>query len=475
MIRFKDKQYKKMIDEIYNEGQQHVFDWWEQLELNSQKKLLDQLNSFDFTLTMLLSKKVKKFSETELQSKFIIESPEIIPIPKTKTQKSKEKEAKKVGEEVIKKGKVGAFLVAGGQGTRLGFEGPKGTFPITPVKGKSLFQLHAEKILAAAEYYGTTIPWYIMTSKTNDGDTKRFFKNNNYFNFSKRDIFFLKQKMIPAMDEKGKFILDRKDHIFESPNGHGGSLLVLYESSALSDMNKRGVEYISYFQVDNILTTIIDPVFIGYHILKEAEMSSKMVRKRTAEEKVGVFGRVDNRLHVIEYSDLSLEDQYARNENGDLKYSGGNIALHIINTDFVRQEVEGGFKLPFHIAHKKIPYLDDSGKTKVPDSPNGYKFEFFVFDALQDTPSSVIMEVARDKEFSPVKNKKGISSPETAKKNMSNYFGNWLEKAGIYVPRDKNGDVKGFIEISPFYARNLDEFLEKKDEEIEFKDSLYIG
>ncbi|MFO7890609.1 MAG: UDPGP type 1 family protein [bacterium] len=473
MIQFKNKDYKKLIDRIYNEDQEQVFDWWDQLDNISRQKLLNQLKGVDFTLIKQLREQLKQFQREKSGAPVSMEPPEIISIPETEDQKRKAKEAEKTGEEVIRKGQVGAFLVAGGQGTRLGYDGPKGTFPITPVKGKTLFQLHAEKIRAAAKKYHTTIPWYIMTSETNDEATKQFFKRNNYFGFNKNDIFFLKQKMLPALDEKGRFILDKKDHIFESPNGHGGSLLALFESGALDDMDKRGVKHISYFQVDNVLTTIIDPIFLGYHVLQQAEMSSKMVRKKTPEEKVGVFGRVDDKLKVIEYSDMSNEDQHARDENGNLKYSGGNIALHIINVDFVREEVEDGFKLPYHIAHKKIPFLDDNGQTQVPDSPNGYKFETFVFDALQDTTSSVIMEVARDKEFSPVKNKKGLSSPETAKQDMTNFFGSWLEKAGNTVPRDENGDVKGFIEISPFYARNLEEFLQKKNE-IEFKENVYI-
>jgi len=474
MITLKDGQYQQLIDTIYDQGQQQVLQWWDQLDAGSRKKLLDQLDRIDFSLINQLQEQLKKHQKAPSPLKIVMKPPEIIPLPETEAQKRKAKQAAEAGEEVIRQGKMGAFLVAGGQGTRLGYDGPKGTFPITPVMGKSLFQLHAEKIRAAAKNYEAAIPWYIMTSETNNEATRKFFDQNSYFGFNKKDVFFLEQKMLPALDEEGKFILDRKDHVFENPNGHGGSLLALYESGALNDMNKRGVEYISYFQVDNVLLTIIDPVFLGYHVLQRAEMSSKMVRKKSPEEKVGVFGIVNNRLKVVEYSDLSPEDKKARDHNSNLKYSGGSIAIHIINRDFVRQEVQGGFKLPYHIAHKKVPYLDEKGNLITPDYPNAYKFETFVFDALQDTTFSVILEVARDKEFSPVKNKEGPSSPETAKQDMSNYFASWLEKAGNAVPRDREGKVKGFIEISPLYARNEEEFLEKQGGEIEFKDNLYI-
>jgi UDP-N-acetylglucosamine/UDP-N-acetylgalactosamine diphosphorylase len=239
-------------------------------------------------------------------------------------------------------------------------------------------------------------------------------------------------------------------------------------------MKKRGIEIISYFQVDNVLIRIIDPVFIGYHVQAKAEMSSKMLRKRNPEEKVGLFGRVNGRLVVIEYSDMSDDDKKARNPDGRLKYGAGSIAIHLISTDFVQQEVAGGFKLPYHVAHKKIPYLDEEGNTVSPEEPNGYKFEAFIFDALQDTSHSIVMEVVREDEFSPVKNKNGVASPESAKRDISNFFGRWLESAEHSVPRDEQGNVNGAIEISPLFARSKEEFLAKGPYDFVFKGALFI-
>lgn len=474
MIKVENAKDRSVVENVIQKKQEHVFRWWDRLSESSRNKLLDQLNSIDFALLKELQKRCTGAEKKE-EIRRILESAEIIPIPQTADQRKAAEAAERVGDEWIRNGKVAAFLVAGGQGTRLGFDGPKGLFPIGPVTGKTLFQMHAEKILAASQQYGVTIPWYIMTSETNDAETKRFFRQNRFFGLGEQNVFFLQQRMVPALDENGKLILDRKDHIFCNPNGHGGSLLTLLESGAIDDMHRRGVEVIFYFQVDNVLVKILDPVFIGYHVQAGAEMSSKTVQKRNPEEKLGVFGRIGGKLKVIEYSDLSEKDMKARNPDGSLKYGAGNLAIHLINPSFVESEVQGVLKLPYHVAHKKIPYLDETGNLVSPEKPNGYKFEMFVFDALSDTTRSVIMEVVRTEEFSPVKNKRGVDSPETARRDLTRFFGRWLESAGLSVPRSEREDVVGRIEISPLFARNQEEFLKKRPPDSRFTGSLYLG
>ena len=471
MLNLENPRDRALVEKVLQERQEHVFRFWDELSDRSREKLLNQLREIDFSLLRGLREKCLKVEYKAVE----LEPIESIPVPRTQAQREAANQAKKIGEELIRAGKIGAFLVAGGQGTRLGFDDPKGMYPIGPVSGKSLFQLHAEKILAESRYYGVSIPWYIMTSETNDEITREFFRAEKFFGLPEEDVFFMKQRMLPALDEKGKLILDRKDHIFVSPNGHGGALLAMVESGAVNDMHKRGIEILSYFQVDNVLVKIIDPVFIGYHFQAKAEMSSKMLKKRDPFEKLGVFGKVNGRLRVIEYSDLTPEDAKAQNPDGSLKYGAGSIAIHLINVSFVESEVRGGFSLPYHVAHKRIPYLNDKGKTIFPEEPNGYKFETFIFDALSDTTNSVIMEVKREEEFSPVKNKDGEDSPETARRDLSNYFGRWLEAGGIHVPKDENGNVEGVIEISPLFARNLEEFLEKRPNNLIFDGSLYLG
>ncbi|NOY79048.1 MAG: UDPGP type 1 family protein [Calditrichaeota bacterium] len=467
--------WKTLKESFEKAGQGHVFRFWDDLTEKEQKRFLEQLKKIDLDLINHL---VETFIRNPRPRRFDgeLEPPQTIPIPKTKAEIARAREAKKIGEEALRSGKVGLILVAGGQGTRLGYPGPKGMFPITPVKNKSLFQWHAEKIRALEKRYGVELPWYIMTSESNDQPTREFFEANNYFGLKASQIVFFVQDMLPAVDKEGRILLDEKGHVFTSPNGHGGTLLALYESGALEDMKRRGVEQLFYFQVDNVLVKIADPIFLGYHIQQNAEMSSKVVPKRDPFEKLGVIGIYNGKLSVVEYSDLSEEDMLARNPDGTLKYNAGSIAIHFFRRDFLEAETEKGFKLPYHVAHKKIPYLDETGRRIEPDAPNGYKFETFIFDALRDTTSSVVMEVVREEEFSPVKNKEGEDSPQTARRDLTDLFGRWLEKAGVKIPRDEFNHVIGAIEISPLFALDEEELIRKiGSRKIVFHEKLYLG
>ena len=463
---------RETMARVEDAGQGHVFRWWDDLNSESKRRLIDQLASVDFDLVGRLASRI---GEEDQKASLLLEPPEILSLPRRKEERRRAREAGAVGESLIRSGKVAAFLVAGGQGTRLGYDGPKGMFPIGPVTGKSLFQMHAEKILAASRAYDTTIPWYLMTSRTNDAETRSYFEAHHFFGLGQENVVFFTQEMIPALDEEGKLILDAKDHVFMNPNGHGGSLLALVESGAVDDMKSRGVEIISYFQVDNVLIKIVDPVFLGYHARAGSEMSSKMVRKRHARERVGVFGRMDGRLRVIEYSDMSEQDMEALIEGGGLKYDAGSVAIHTLDVAFVESEVRDGFKLPYHAAHKRIPYLDDSGRRIEPGAPNGYKFETFVFDALEDARNAIVMEVPREEEFSPVKNRTGEDSPTTARRDLSNFFAAWLEAAGVSVPRDAEGNVTEAVEINPLFAMDIDAFLQNVPGDVDFRGGLYVG
>lgn len=474
MIKGKNSRENAIIQNVYQAGQDHLFRWWEELNMASREKLLTQLEQIDFDLINDLKDLCLNLNKGNLLRQKL-DPPDVICIPKTDSQKKEAEKAEKIGEHFIQSGKLGVVVVAGGQGTRLGFQGPKGCFRISPVKKKSLFQMHAEKILAESRAYGLEIPWYILTSETNDKAIQDFFKKNLYFGLRSEAVFFMQQRTLPALNKKGKCILDAKDHVFSSPNGHGGVLSAMVDSGATEDMVKRGIEILSYFQVDNPLIRLIDPIFIGYHIQKKAEMSSKMLRKMDPMEKVGHFVKADGKLKVIEYSDMSETELQTRNPDGTLKFEAGSIGIHLINRDFINQVVNSRSNLPFHVARKKIPYLDEDGHLIHPEKPNGYKFEMFVFDALQDTTQSVIMEIIREEEFSPLKNKSGNHSLELVQRDISNYFGSWLESAGMSIPRDNRGNVAGDIEISPLYARNREEFLKTFNSKIQFAGSLYLG
>ncbi len=465
--------YAHCVEKVFSCGQDHIFRWWDELSDTQRKKLIRQISSIDFSLLQkLIANHVIEKENSSLRGN--IEPPDIIPIPGNDAQLIAASEAKAIGEEALRKGKVAILTVAGGQGTRLGTDGPKGAIAIGPITGKTLFQLHGEKILAIIKRYKTELPWYIMTSEANHKQTKKFFEDKHFFNLKLSDVILFIQGMFPVVDLNGRLIMDAKDHIATSPNGHGGTVLALKKEKVLTNMKKRGIEYVFYFQVDNALINIADPTFIGYHILNHAEMSAKVTAKRSPEEKVGTLVYVDGKLGVIEYSELSQEGLQERNKDGSLKYNAGNLAIHILNVEFVEKLNKDGFVLPYHKALKHVPFLNNSGELVKPEEKNGVKFETFIFDALKRSERSVAMEVVREDEFAPIKNMEGDDSPATARQAMINMFGRWLSEAGVNIPSDKNNNVEGVIEISPLYALDSEELQRKIKKGIVFDGRLEL-
>src|SRR6185503_11543174 len=271
--------------------------------------------------------------------------------------------ARAAGEELLRSGRVGFVLVAGGQASRLGFEAPKGDYPIGPVTRRTLFAFHAQRLKAAARRHGVRTPWYVMTSPANDADTRAIFARNEHYGLDPADVFFFAQDMLPALDEQGRVLFAEADALFLAPNGHGGCLLGLASSGALDDMRRRGLTQLSYFQVDNPLVRPADPLFLGLHVLAGAGMSSKVVQKRGPGEKVGVLGRVDGVLSCIEYSDLPPELRDAREPGGALRFGAGNIAVHALAVDFLERLTRGGLELPWHLARKSMRVVEADGRT----------------------------------------------------------------------------------------------------------------
>jgi UDP-N-acetylglucosamine/UDP-N-acetylgalactosamine diphosphorylase len=447
MIYSEDPELQAIIERVYDHDQGHIFRFWDSLDEIQQTDLLAQVDLIDFSLLSRLIEQASSGEEDTYTG--TLEPPEVITLAK---REKMDEEAKQIGETALAAGDVAAVLVAGGQGTRLGFDGPKGMYPVTPVMQKSLFQLHAEKLLFLGERFGNQIPWYIMTSLTNNKQTIRYLQQNNYFGYDHENVYVFIQEMIPAIDRQGKMIMDEIDHIFMNPNGHGGTVKALSESGALSDMKERDIDHLFYFQVDNVLTRICDPIYLGYHILGDSEMSCKVVHKKYPEEKMGILCVIYGENHLIEYSDLSDEDMYAKNKDGSMKFWVGNIATHIFDRQFLERENEGGFKLPYHIARKSIPYVDARGEKIKPSDKNGIKFETFVFDALVDAQKTVYLEIEREKEFSPLKNNKGENSPETIKRDLNILYASWLKEAGYDIKVNKDGEPKIDIEISPLVS-----------------------
>ena len=300
-----------------------------------------------------------------------------------------------------------------------------------------------------------------MTSDATDRPTRDYFEKHAWFGLPREDVHFFQQRMMPALDRNFRLVLVAKDQILLSPNGHGGTLLALAESGMLDDMERRGIEEISYFQVDNALAPAADPVFLGFHSLAGAEMSSKALWKREPEEPIGAFVRIGGSARRQGIQRPQPRADARADRGGQLLYGLGSIAIHALRVDFVRRETRSGFKLPFHLAEKSSPSLDESGALVQPKEKNVYKFETFIFDALRDARRTVVLEVRREEEFSPLKNATGKDSPETCRRDMSALYASWLDQAGVRVPRDERGAPKHPIEISPLFALDAAELAGK--------------
>ncbi len=418
--------FESAIKKTYDYNQDHVFKFWNDLNDSEKKILLNELSSIDF-------EQLKKiYSQKEISLRTDFKPAPYIALPSTDKELKLYDQARKAGIEHIRNNKVCAFIVAGGQGSRLGYSGPKGKFPVGPVSNKTLFQIHGEKILKYSKKYNASIPWLVMTSDVNHTETAEYFEEMKYFGLNKKDVFIFSQEMIPSLDINGKLILSSKCTLFKNPDGHGGSLTILKKSGALDEIRKRRIETISYFQVDNPLVKIIDPVFIGFHVLNGAEISSKSLAKSSAAEKVGVFIEYpDKRLGVIEYSDLPKEKAELTDENGKLKFISGSIAIHLFSTEFIEKITSGGeIALPFHTAKKKISSYTADGNKEI----DGLKFEKFVFDALPLTDKNNIFETNREDEFAPVKNATGEDSVHSSQMLMNNLYRKWLISKGVKIP-----------------------------------------
>jgi UDP-N-acetylglucosamine/UDP-N-acetylgalactosamine diphosphorylase len=367
--------------------------------------------------------------------------------------------ATSLGQELLRSGKVAAFTVAGGQGTRLGFDGPKGAVPITPIMQKTFFQLFAEMILAVRNRFGVAIPWYIMTSDANHLQTVDFFRQHQHFKLPASDVVFFAQSMLPSFDPQGKLLLAEKHRLALSPDGHGGSLKALYDNGALADMHQRGIQVLSYFQIDNPLVRPFDELFLGLHAATQSEMSTKATAKTDDLERVGNMCVHAGKQLVVEYSDFPAELATAKYPDGTRKFNLGNLAIHAINVDFVARIVGDKHDLPYHRADKAVGFVDAQGEKQSPKQPNAVKLEKFIFDALPLAKNALLLEIDRHDEFAPVKNASGNDSPLTSMAAQINRDVRWLEMHGVKIPRADDGHPNAVVEIAP-------EFLTKSDSEL---------
>lgn len=439
-------------------GQQRLAATLARLTGAEEARLRDQVEALDLDLVgNLVGDLVEEGAPPQLGRIEPLAPEDVIPIPRTEADRERAREAAAAGADALRNGRVAPVLLAGGQGTRLGFDGPKGAFPFAPITRTTLFAHHAAKIAAVRERYGATIPWYILTSPQNDGETRAFFAEHGHFGLDPASVRFVVQGTLPAVDrESGAILLDAPDRLSLSPDGHGGLLSALRASGALDEMEAAGATTIFTFQVDNPLLPVCRPDVIGHHVRAEADMSSMAVRKLAPEERMGVIARVGGRTGVVEYSDVPDELAAQRDADGELAYWAGSIAVHCIEVAFVRELTEGGLRLPYHRALKRVPHVDADGRPVDPEEPNAVKFETFLFDALPSARRSVTVEARREDTFSPIKNADGADSPATARRDLNRLHARWLEAAGARVPRDADGEPVD-LEIDPRYALDAEE------------------
>lgn len=407
--------FEEMKNKLEKYGQEHVIAAYNRADEKTKEKLLNQIEKIDFSQLNELYEMTKK------EIKF--ENSKIEPMPYVDSAKLSEEEKKKyieIGEKIICEGKLAVVTMAGGQGTRLGHNGPKGTFDIGLMSHKSLFEILTDYLKEVHEKYNVTIPWYLMTSKDNNKDTVEFFENHEYFHYPKDGIrMFFKQGELPMLDEAGKVIINEEGIIKEAADGHGGIFEAMFKEGVLEDMKARGIQWIFIGSVDNPLVKMADPLFIGYAAYNNYMAASKTIVKAYPEEKVGVFCKKNGMPFVIEYTEISNEMAHQKDENGELIFGEAHMLLNLFNIQTLEKIKE--VKLPYHSAHKKSNIVDESGNLIVPQEPNAYKFETFIFDAFSLIPEIGLFRGKREDDFAPVKNAQGIDSPETARELYEDY------------------------------------------------------
>ena len=397
---------------MYN--QLHLLNHMDELEEDAKIKYLASLEQIDFKEAKELYDNRNELANT----KDVIEP--MAYVDRLKLSDDEKEKYITLGEDIIRAGKYASVTMAGGQGTRLGHLGPKGTYMLGLETPKSLFQISAETLKRAKDKFDVYIPWYIMTSRENNDDTVKFFELNNYFGYPKEYIMFFKQGELPMISEDGKILLETKSKVKEAADGHGGIFEAMNKNCVLEDMKQRGVEWIFIGGIDNVLLNVIDPLFIG--ITKDAgvKIASKTVAKKNPEEKVGVFAKRNGLPSVMEYTEITDEMANLRDENGELLYGESHILCNLFNIEAL--ELIGNKKLPYHTAYKKSNYIDENGNEIIPDKPNAYKFESFIFDAFSMVDNMLLLRSVREHEFAPIKNKEGEDSPKTALELYKKYW-----------------------------------------------------
>lgn len=454
--------YNEALAKLESHGQEQLLAFYDDLDDDGKRRLLDQIAELD-------AGRINRLYEELVVNRSLAIDDELTSIRSETLADLSAAERDRlwdIGLAAIARGEVCAFLVAGGQGSRLGFEGPKGAYDIGLPSHKSLFQLQAERLKNIGDQAGRSIPWYIMTSPLNHLDTINFFKKHNYFGLDSADLAFFPQGTLPSVDETGQILLAETDRISANPDGSGGCFRAFKASGLLDDVIRRGVKYIFFYGVDNALVRVCDPYFVGFAIDRDKDIACKAVKKLHSAEKVGVYAYRNGKPTIIEYTELPLDLAEATDERGDLLYGSANVVTHVIKESFLTRVLETD--PPYHVAHKKVEYIDGAGHKIIPDSPNAYKFEALYFDLFKFADDLSILNVARSEEFSPVKNFDGADSKDTAREMFLDLCTGWVEALGIKTYKR--------LEISPLLSIYGDDLDKAQMSKLEAKTtSGYIG
>lgn len=432
---------RTLVELLTINGQTHLLDAIKKCPEDKRDDFIKEINSIDwsslknvFTPVDMTSAKIQMSEVISLKDRDLIAD-----------------DLKLIGKKAYENGQVGVLLVAGGQGTRLGYNGPKGCFQTLQISQKTLYQIHAEKIIYASKKYGKTIPFLIMTSPHTDSETKAFFKENNYFGIKESDVFFFCQSMTATLDLNGKALLKSDSELLKNPDGHGGCYTAFMKSGALEYLEKRGIKTLVYIQVDNILAPIDDTVLVGLQESRNADIVTKVLRKASPQEKVGHLVCVNGKDQIVEYVDVTKEQLELKDENGELIFNWGSPAMHAFSLDFFRRLKNEKVFLPFHQSKKIVKAYRDG----VVQDTEAYKHEKFIFDLLPLANRHIGLEIKREDEFSPIKNISGVDSIDTALELYSNRNKRWLNKVGVDTSKLS---LKDYIEIDISYAPTFEDF-----------------
>lgn len=396
--------YQEAKDKLDALGQSHLLQWYDTLTDTEQFALLEQIDALDPALLEAFASLQGEAPRGKLAPLGALTLSEI-------NEKRERFEA--AGLEAIRQGKVGAVLLAGGMGTRLGFDKPKGMFNIGETHPLYIFECLIRNLMEVTEKAGTFVPLFIMTSEKNDEDTREFFEEMKYFGYNPEYVHFFVQAMAPAVDADGKILLEEKGRIATSPNGNGGWFVSMVKAGLLSTLQREGIEWLNIFSVDNVLQRIADPCFVGATLLSGSECGSKVIAKADPQERVGVLCLEDGIPSIVEYYEMTDEMINSREPDGTLSYNFGVTLNYLFRTDRLKELLDN--RLPLHIVNKKVPYIDENGDLVSPDEPNAYKFEELVLDMIHMQKSCLSYEVERSREFAPVKNAEGVDSVATAR------------------------------------------------------------